>query len=164
MTESLTSFESELDRTGKIAFTNVGVSMRPLLREGKDVMLIRKISGVDAKRWDAVLFRRPGISGRGAYVLHRILKQNADGSFWIVGDNCTDGENVLPQDILGVLQAVQRNGKTLQTTDLSYRLYLRFWCRPYHFRIFCLKIARFFRWAILSVKQKLSSANKSKQG
>ena len=32
------SFEELLDRDGYLAYTNVGTSMMPLLRQGKDVM------------------------------------------------------------------------------------------------------------------------------
>ena len=37
-----TTFEEELEQNGKLVYTNVGVSMLPLLREGRDVMLIEK--------------------------------------------------------------------------------------------------------------------------
>ena len=140
-----TSFEEELDRKGSIAFTNVGVSMKPLLKEGRDVMLIRKISGNDAKKYDAVLFRRPGITGRGEYVLHRILKRRRDGLFWIVGDNCTAGEIVPPENILGVLETVKRKNKEISFHSFGYRLYVFFWCVLYPVRFAGLKVWRFFR-------------------
>ena len=37
-----TSFETILDTMGYLAYTNVGTSMMPLLRQGRDVMEIRK--------------------------------------------------------------------------------------------------------------------------
>ena len=67
-----TTFEEELNKSGKLVYTNVGISMLPLLREGKDVMIIEKAD--DYHRLDAVLFKRPGVEGRGKYILHRILK------------------------------------------------------------------------------------------
>lgn len=140
-----TSFEQELERTGKLIYTNVGVSMRPLLREGKDVMLIEKKDRF--RRLDAVLFRRPGVTGRGAYVLHRILKIYPDGRYWIVGDNCTEGEIVCENEILGVLTAVRRDGRLLKTSDFRYRLYLYVWCAPYRLRFFLLKARAFFKRA-----------------
>ena len=76
-----TTFEEELERSGKLAYTNVGVSMLPLIRQEKDVMVIEK---ADTYRpLDAVLFRRKGVTGRGAYVLHRILKIMPDGRYWL---------------------------------------------------------------------------------
>ena len=137
----ITTFEEELNRTGKLAYTNVGVSMLPLLREGKDVMVIEKAQNY--RRLDAVLFCRPGVVGRGAYVLHRILKICPDGRYWIVGDNCTEGEYVEKRHILGVLTRVQRQEREIKTTDFRYRIYVNLWCRPYRFRFFVLKTRRF---------------------
>ena len=148
----LTSFEEELEKNGRIAFTNVGVSMKPLLREGRDVMLIRRCDGKDVKKYDAVLFRRPWIQGRGEYVLHRVLKRRPDGVLWIVGDNCTDGEDVAPENVLGVLEAIQRKGKRIPVTAFSYRVYVFFWGVLYPLRIFALKIWRVLRRAFAKKK------------
>ena len=132
-----TTFEEELGRSGKLLYTNVGVSMRPLLREGRDVMVIERAE--DFRTLDAVLFRRPGVSGRGAYVLHRILKVLPNGNYWIVGDNCIEGETVAKENVLGVLTGVMRDGKLLRVTDFRYRLYVRLWCAPYRLRFFVLR-------------------------
>ena len=145
MPESV-SFEEELARNGKIAYTNVGVSMRPLIREGRDVMLIEAPNSNGFCRWDTVLFRRPGVIGRGAYVLHRILKVLPDGTYWIVGDNCISGEIVSEKDILGTLTQVNRDGKkTIHISDFSYKFYVLFWCKPYHLRFFILRVISFLR-------------------
>lgn len=140
-----TSFEEELAKSGTIAFTNVGVSMKPLLREGRDVMLIRAVDGRNVKKYDAVLFRRPGLEGRGKYVLHRVLKRLPDGALWIIGDNCTEGERVAPENVLGVLEAILRKGKRISVSAFSYRVYVFFWGVLYPLRIFALKVWRAFR-------------------
>lgn len=154
MEHRLTSFEEELARGERLIYTNVGVSMRPLLREGRDVMVIEKLSA-EPKKYDAVLFRRPGVNGRGRYVLHRILKKNRNGSFWIVGDNCIGGENVMPADILGVMTAVRRGKKTVHTDDLGYRLYVALWCAPWPLRFFLLRAKRVCLYLFGAVKQKV---------
>ncbi len=64
-----TSFEEMLDRNGYLAYTNVGTSMMPLLRQGKDVMEIRKKEPERCKKYDAVLYK---VNDR--YILHRIIK------------------------------------------------------------------------------------------
>ena len=137
-----TTFEEELERTGKLIYTNVGVSMLPLIRQGKDIMIIERAD--EYMPLDAVLFRRKGVTGRGAYVLHRILKITPDGKYWIVGDNCVSGETVERENILGVLTCVSRHGKLIKRTDIRYRAYLRMWCAPYKMRFFIL---RWFRLA-----------------
>ena len=146
MNRDRVTFEEELARSGKLVYTNVGVSMLPMLREGRDVMLIEACDAKNIKRYDAVLFRRNDVSGRGAYVLHRILKVLPNGKYWIVGDNCTSGEEVAAEDILGVLTQVKRdNRKVIRVTDISYKMYVLFWCKPYYIRFFVLKVRGFMR-------------------
>ena len=152
-----TSFEEELERSGYLAYTNVGVSMLPLLRERRDVMRIERIPW---KRYDAVLFRRPGTVGRGRYVVHRILRVNEDGSCWIAGDNRTEGETVRPEDILGVLTGVIRDGRLLDLHDPRYRLYVALWCRPWPLRFAVLRGVKFCRRALSKLKQTIRKADK----
>lgn len=132
------SFEELLERDGRLVYTNRGVSMLPLLREGRDLMIIEK-RPPPYHVLDAVLFRRDGVVGRGAYVLHRILRVNPDGTYWIVGDNCVSGETVREDRILGVLTGVVRGGKTLTTDDFRMRLYVNTWCRCWRTRILLLR-------------------------
>lgn len=140
---NLTTFEETLRASGRLIYTSVGRSMLPLLREGRDVLLIE--TAPDYRVGDAVLFRRPGVQGRGAYVLHRILRIGPEG-YWIVGDNCTDGETVARENVLGVLTGVRRGGKRmLRSTDPLYRLYVACWCRPYRLRFLILRLLRFAR-------------------
>ena len=132
------TFEEQLEKYGQLCYPNVGVSMMPLLRQGRDLMVIQR---QPCRRYDAVLFRRPGVAGRGAYVLHRILRCNDDGTYWIVGDNCVTGETVRQENILGVLTAVVRDGKkTVKVTDPAMRVYVFLWGRLYPIRIAALRM------------------------
>ena len=107
-------------------------------------MLIEALGKRKLRRYDVVLFRRPGVSGRGAYVLHRILRVQPDGKYWIVGDNCTSGEGVAEKDILGILTQVRRDGrKNIRVTDFRYWIYVILWCKPYHLRSFILNVRGF---------------------
>lgn len=139
----VSTFEQQLEEHGRLVFTNKGTSMMPLLREGRDIMVIERKGAERCQKYDAVLFRRPGVEGRGAYVLHRILRVNPDGSYWIVGDNCAYGETVREEHILGVLTAVMRDGRTISVADRGYRLYVRLWCAPYRLRFFILRARGF---------------------
>ena len=124
-------FEDVLERNGVLVFSSKGTSMRPLIREGRDAVTIRK-TDTPPKKLDAVLFRRPG---SGAYVLHRILRVNGDGTYWIVGDNCVSGETVAGENILGVLTDVTRkSGRQISTNGFGCRLYARTWCAWYPVR------------------------------
>lgn len=140
MTEPL-SLEQLLARDGRLIRPNKGHSMMPLLREGRDLMVIEKKGPAPCRKWDAVLYRRQQLPGRGAYVLHRVLRVNGDGSYWIVGDNCTRGETVREEQILGVLRAVVRGGRTLSVDSPPLRLYTWLWCvcPPLRFGLLRLK-------------------------
>jgi len=141
---STKSFEEVLAQSGSLFYKSVGVSMRPLIKEGRDYIYIKKRPEGRLNKYDVVLFKRPNVVGRGEYVLHRILRVNADGTYWIVGDNCAGGETVKEENILGVLTAVKRRGKTVNVTDRGYRLYTYLWCAPYPMRIFiqgCYRLA-----------------------
>ncbi len=151
MAETL-SFEQVLARDGRLVYTNKGVSMLPLLREGRDLMVIERKEPERCKKWDAVLFRRPGVEGRGAYVLHRILRVNADGSYWIVGDNCLSGEMVREENVLGVLRAVVRNGKTIPVDAPLMRVYVWLWCVCPPLRFFLLRL---YQYAAAAVRKLL---------
>lgn len=118
----MTNFETILKERGVLAYTNRGVSMMPLLRQGKDILVVRTHSGSYQKD-DAVLFKR----ANGQYILHRITKVNGDGSYIIIGDNCPDNsaERIREEQILGILTEVQRNGKTIRVTDRKYLFYVK---------------------------------------
>ena len=135
-----TTFEQLLEDQGYLVYTNVGVSMMPLLRQGKDLMIIRKRPEGRLKPMDAVLFRRDN----GQYVLHRIVKLLPDG-YDILGDNCLKSEYVREEQVLGVLSAVERNGRRIESDSRRNRLYVALWCRPYRLRTFLLRCKAFAR-------------------
>ena len=147
------SFEEMLERDGKLIFTNKGFSMRPLIREGRDLMVIERRGERRLRKLDAVLFRRPKVTGSDAYVMHRILRINPDGTYWILGDNCVTGDTVKDEDVIGILTAVVRDGKkTVKETNFSYRLYRSTWCRWYRLRIFLSRCAWNAKVAVRKIK------------
>ena len=137
-------FEDILTRYGKLIYPNKGVSMKPLLRQGRDLMVIERKGPEPCKKYDAVLFRRPSVRGPDDYVLHRLLRINDDGSYWIVGDNCFTGDIVREDQILGTLSAVVRDGKkTVPVTSPAYRAYVALWCDFYPLRFALIRLKRF---------------------
>ena len=181
------TFEEELAGTGRLVYTNKGVSMMPLLRQGKDIMVMEACTASQVRKLDAVLFvrekkmpseaeRKPSPveagqaragefpseaeqaqKGRRDYVLHRVLRINPDGTFWIMGDNCLTGETVAGDRIIGRLTAVIRDGKTIsmQKPGLAYLCYLYLWCRPYHLRIFLLRGKNFAKRCLRFVRRRI---------
>lgn len=148
------TFEEELRRSGRLVFTNKGSSMMPLLRQDKDIMIITACEAKELHALDAVLFVREQ-EGKKRYVLHRILKCNPDGSFWIVGDHCYSGETIKGEQILGKLSAVVRDGKNISVEDKKYLLYVHLWCDFYPIRFFILRAKAFLRRGRNFIKRRI---------
>lgn len=128
------TFEEIITRDGRLIYTNVGDSMWPLIREGRDLLVIERASG-RLKRYDVPLYRRDS----GQYVRHRVLKVR-ENDYVICGDNRWHRETgITDRHILGVLTAVIRDGKELSITDWRYQLYVHLWCDPFPLRAFLLR-------------------------
>jgi len=130
MNHKTTTFEEALEQYGHIVFTNVGVSMKPLLRQGRDLMEIKKKEPGRCKKYDVVLYKR------GArYILHRIIKVTPDG-YVIAGDHNYFREyDITDEKIIGVLTGVVREGgKRIDVNDRNYKFYVHLWCDFYYIR------------------------------
>ena len=155
MDNKKTTFEEVLQSSGKLVYTNVGVSMMPLIREGRDILIIEKCDPSALKKYDAVLFRRNNVKGRGEYVLHRILKVLPDNKYYIVGDNCTGGETVNGSQILGILTGIVRNEKPYPLSGFRYKTYLFFRCTLYPVRFIYLRVKQCLKYTVRAVIYKL---------
>jgi hypothetical protein len=125
-----TTYEQELDSKGSLIYTTVGMSMRPFLRSGEDLMIIEARKDGRCKARDVVLYRR----NSGKYVLHRIMAVRKD-DYVLCGDNCWSLEPGIRDDqILGVLTAVIRDGKRREVSDKSYRAMVFAWWLLYPIR------------------------------
>ena len=98
-----------------------GTSMRPLLRQGRDIVVIKRPQ-FPLKAGDAPLYR---VSSKKELVLHRILKVNGDGSYIIRGDNLFAKELVYEKQIVGVMKAFYRDGKYCDCEkSRKYKVYI----------------------------------------
>ena len=137
----MTRFEDVIERDGRLVYTNVGDSMRPLIRQDRDILIIEKPNG-RLKKYDVPLYKRDS----GQYVLHRVLKVR-ENDYVICGDNRYNKEyGITDRHIIGVLTAVVRDGKEVPITDLRYRLYVHLWCDLFPLRAFILKAKKFPKW------------------
>ena len=134
------SFEEELEKSGKLVYTTVGVSMRPLIKQDRDIAIISK-PRERLKKFDVALYKRPN----GQYVLHRVVKVLGNG-YVILGDNCISKEyNIKDSQILGVLTSLNRNGKEIDLNSFGYKLYVRARYAHYPVRVIISKTKRFLR-------------------
>ena len=130
----------KLDAGGTVTFTPSGNSMLPMLRDGLDVVVLRKPEG-RLKLYDVSLYKRSD----GTYVLHRMVGYGKDDSYIMCGDNQFIKEKGITDDqIIAVLTAFFRKGKAYPVCSLRYRTYVEFWCST-----------RFFRRVFRAVKRRI---------
>jgi len=126
------SAEQVLKEKGFIMITTAGVSMRPLLRDRCDRVIIKPISQ-PLKKYDVPLYRRGE-----ELVLHRILKIEGD-TLIIRGDNCVNLEYVDVNNVIGVLTEFYRGNKHYTVDSRVYKLYSRVWVFLYPVILFFKK-------------------------
>ena len=138
---SKSTFEEVIAKSGELVYKNKGDSMMPLIREGKDLMVITRKPKRRLKKYDVPLYKRDS----GQYVLHRILKVR-DKDYVICGDNRWKKEYGIPdRHIIGVLSAVIRNGETVSVNDWRYKLYVHIWCDFFPVRAFIVRVIMFLK-------------------
>jgi hypothetical protein len=123
MQDLMPVFKEMLDQGKTVRFSPRGVSMLPMLRQGKDTVTLSPVSG-KLKKHDIPLYRRDD----GAYVLHRIIAVGK--TYTCIGDNQYIYEpGVRDDQIIGVVTSFTRGKREYTVTDWRYRLYLTLWCR-----------------------------------
>lgn len=111
--------EDVLEENGEISVCTSGVSMYPMLRNRRDMIVLKKLDR-DLRKNDVPLYRAPS----GKLVLHRILEVTPDG-YIIRGDNLFCKEKVKHEQIIGVLKAFYRGGKYFDCEkSRKYKIYI----------------------------------------
>ncbi len=129
------SIVEELKENGRLIYSNVGDSMLPFIKQGRDLLVIERPKSWDElpddsltrklKKYDVPLYKRDGAD---VYVLHRVLAVDDEG-YVLCGDNRRHREHgINDRHIEGVLSAVIRGGREIPVTDRGYRLYVHLWC------------------------------------
>ncbi len=131
------NFKEYIEKNGSLTYTNVGVSMMPLLRQGKDMFIVSKRNGQRCNVGDVVLYRRPP----DKYVLHRVIEVR-ENDYVILGDNCVKKEyGIKDEDIIAVMTGYVRNGREHNVLEKGYRLYSFLWLHTIPFRTGMKKIS-----------------------
>lgn len=105
-----------------------GVSMRPMLRQGKDSVELSPLPQ-HLQKYDLPVYRYPN----GKYVMHRVIEVR-DNCYVCLGDNTYRYEYVDPQWMIGVVSAFKRGDREISVTNPLYRLYSRVWVALYPIR------------------------------
>lgn len=98
-----------------------GVSMLPMLRQGKDRVELGPLPE-RLKKYDLPVYQTPS----GKYLMHRVLKVTPT-HYICLGDNTLEYETIYPEQMIGVVTAFTRNGKRINVTHPLYRFYCLIW-------------------------------------
>lgn len=113
----------KLDMGGKVTFSPKGTSMQPMLRDGMDVVTLKKPND-RLHLFDVALFKRES----GEYVLHRVVDFDNDGCYVFCGDNQFKHEHgIKSKNIIAIVDAFCRKGKVYSVQSFIYRAYENFW-------------------------------------
>ena len=132
--------EELLKTEGKYVGPTSGVSMLPMLKTGRDSVVI-KPKTERLKPFDVALYKRGD-----NFVLHRVIEV-LKGGYVIRGDNCYSDEKVKEEQVIGVLTEYFRGKKRVKLDDAAYIRYS-------HKRVKNYKTRRFF----ILIKQRLVNA------
>ena len=100
-----------------------GNSMRPLLRDGRDKVVLRKANAEDIRKGAVMLFRY-----RGSHVMHRVRKIEGDVVIFEGDGNYQQQEVVTRKDIVAVVEAVVRpSGKRIECSSCRWRFLSFMW-------------------------------------
>lgn len=127
--ELLPLIRERLEAGHKVRYLSFcGVSMLPLLRQGKDGVEIAPLPE-KLKKYDLPVYLSPS----GKYIMHRIVAVK-DDHYVCLGDNTYAYEQIRHDQLLGVVSTIKRGEKLIPVDSRSYRLYSRIWCAMYPLR------------------------------
>lgn len=128
--------EAEIAEGRPVRFRMKGCSMFPLLREGRDEVVLYPCKKEELRPMDVVLFRF-----KGKHILHRIIRRESnhlllrgDGSY-MARETCS------VEDVVGkVREIVKPSGRTLATDSYQWRIPGYLWVHSGRLRVFMLKV------------------------
>lgn len=98
-----------------------GVSMLPMLRQGKDAVEIAPLPE-KLRKYDLPVYQYPS----GKIVMHRVVEVRED-HYVCLGDNTYTYEKITPEQLIAVVRAFRRGDRRISVDDPGYRLYCRVW-------------------------------------
>jgi hypothetical protein len=118
--EMLPLIEECLANGQSVNFSPRGISMLPMIRQGKDSVSLSK-PPERLKKFDIPLYRRKD----GSFVLHRVVKVGE--TYTCIGDNQFVFEKGIEHDqIIALCTAITRDGKTTSVYSFKWRVYAIF--------------------------------------
>ena len=144
-TGNSTTIEKYLKEQGILAYYFRGVSMLPLMRQGKDIFTVKAKGEEKCRKYDVALYKL----NANTYVLHRIIKLT-DYGYVFLGDNCVTKEYVREEQVVGVMTSFHRgkarflSDRTISVDSPWYKAYARVWVALFPLRkLYKLTIGRY---------------------
>ncbi len=123
-----------LESRGTFSFYPKGVSMLPMIRQGKDSVTISKLPE-KLKKYDIILYKRED----GKFILHRLV--NMGEAFGFLGDNQYEIEQGIKREqMIGKAVAFSRGDRKYSANNLIYKTYCFLWYNSRCLRKFYGKI------------------------
>ena len=135
MSDERKSAEQVLAETGVWVSTTSGHSMKPMLHDRRDTVVVEPATA-RLKRFDVALYRADE-----KLILHRVVRVRPDG-YKIRGDHCDFTESVADSQILGVMTSFTRHGRRIDARNRRYRAYAAVWTCLYPIRWCARKVCR----------------------
>lgn len=121
LAELMPLIREKLDAGQCVRFSPMGVSMLPMLRQGRDSVELSAVPD-KLKKYDLPLYQRDD----GKFILHRIV--DVGEAYTCIGDNQFQQEYGLRHDqMIAVVTAFYRDGREVRVDALPYRVYCRLW-------------------------------------
>ena len=135
-------FVEQLSQGKSVVFSPKGISMRPMIRQGIDSVVLSPITD-KLRKYDIPLYKYPD----GKYVLHRIV-QEREADYLCLGDNTFCYEIVKPEYLIAVVTAFKRRNRMISVRNFGYQIYCRVW-------IGCYPLRRLIRRGVNWIRRRL---------
>ena len=132
--------ERLLGEGGDVMIIIRGNSMQPMLRDGRDRVVLRRYEGDEIRVGDVMLFRY-----RGEYVLHRVVKVDGERILFAGDGNYKFYEQATTEDIVARMVAYVKDGRRVECSDEEWLRYSRVW----------MALPMIVRRVILGVKRRI---------
>lgn len=138
--------QEQIENGGEVKFSPKGISMLPLIKEGRDSVILKKAPD-HLKKYDVVLYRR----ANGDFVLHRVVGAKKN-SYIMCGDNqYTYEKDVSKDSILAIMTGLYQGDEYISVTDKEYISYSKKIVRKQYVRYNILRI-KFHTKKLLRIK------------
>lgn len=102
-----------------------GYSMNPFIIHNRDSVVLSPWTDKDIRKGRVALVRMPG----DRYILHRIIRRNGNRLVLMGDGNLKGTEKVYVENVIGLMTALTRNGRTYSCDSLKWRAGSWIWDR-----------------------------------